>query len=212
MSSRSRCRDHVGFSPRRWNGAMKTPKFSRSGPMSLPPGSVLPGGFTPSQSTRHDACALHRRSRLPAAGQPLYSARVEGSLRRRFERVVALGDELDLARAALVVASIDHEPVDELSAITELEVLAAGARVRLQTATDPHARVRALMDFLFRERGFRGNQDQYYDPHNSCLDHVLTRRLGIPITLSVVAIEVAARLDIRLDGIAFPGHFLIRAT
>jgi regulator of sirC expression with transglutaminase-like and TPR domain len=137
---------------------------------------------------------------------------VEGSLRRRFERAVAPGDALDLARAALVVASVDHEPVDELTAVTELEVLAAGARVRLQNVSEPYARVSALMDVLFRERGFRGNQDQYYDPHNSCLDHVLARRLGIPITLSVVAIEVGARLGIPLGGVAFPGHFLVRAS
>jgi regulator of sirC expression with transglutaminase-like and TPR domain len=137
---------------------------------------------------------------------------VERSLRRRFERAVAPGDALDLARAALVVASIDHEPVDELTAVTELEALAAGARLRLQGVTEPYERASALMHFLFRERGFRGNQEHYYDARNSCLDHVLARRLGIPITLSVVAIEVAARLAIRLEGVAFPGHFLVRAV
>ena len=137
---------------------------------------------------------------------------MEDSLRRRFERVVAAGAELDLARAALVIASIDHEPVDEATALTELDALAAGAQLRLAGEDAPRARARALMDFLFRERGFRGNQEQYYDPHNSCLDHVLARRLGIPITLSVVAIEVAARLDLAMTGIAFPGHFLVRAV
>jgi regulator of sirC expression with transglutaminase-like and TPR domain len=136
---------------------------------------------------------------------------VEGNLRRRFERAVAAGDALDLARAALVVASVDHQPVDEASAIAELDVLAAGARMRLEDVREPLARVHALMNFLFRERGFHGNQEQYYDPHNSCLDHVLARHLGIPITLAVVAIEVAARLGIRLEGVAFPGHFLVRA-
>jgi regulator of sirC expression with transglutaminase-like and TPR domain len=139
-------------------------------------------------------------------------ARVEGSLRRRFERAAVAGDALDLARAALVIACVDHEPVDEASAIAELDALAAGARMRLETVREPRARAEALMTFLFRERGFRGNQEQYYDPHNSCLDHVLAHRLGIPITLSVVAIEVGARLGIRVEGVAFPGHFLVRAV
>jgi regulator of sirC expression with transglutaminase-like and TPR domain len=82
--------------------------------------------------------------------------------------------------------------------------------MRLEDVHDPEARVHALMTFLFRERGFHGNQEQYYDPQNSCLDEVLARRVGIPITLSIVAIEVAARLGIRLEGVAFPGHFLVR--
>jgi regulator of sirC expression with transglutaminase-like and TPR domain len=125
---------------------------------------------------------------------------------------VASGDALDLARAALVIASVDHESVDEASAIAELDGLAAGARMRLETVREPQARVHALMQFLFRERGFHGNQEEYYDPHNSCLDHVLARHVGIPITLSVVAIEVAARLGIRVEGVAFPGHFLVRAV
>ena len=137
---------------------------------------------------------------------------MEASLRRRFEHAVAAGGELDLARAALVIASIDHEPVDEATALTELDALAAGARLRLAAEGTPRARAQALMDFLFRERGFRGNQEQYYDPHNSCLDHVLARRLGIPITLSLVAIEVGARLDLTMTGVAFPGHFLVRAA
>jgi regulator of sirC expression with transglutaminase-like and TPR domain len=136
---------------------------------------------------------------------------VEESLRRRFERAVSGGDSLDLARAALVVASIAHDEVDEATALNELDALAAGAALRIAGATEPLARVAALMDFLFCERGFRGNQDHYYDPRNSCLDEVLGRRLGIPITLSVVAIEVAARLGVELQGVAFPGHFLVRA-
>jgi regulator of sirC expression with transglutaminase-like and TPR domain len=135
---------------------------------------------------------------------------VEGSLRRRFERAVASGDALELARAALVIASIDHAPVDEASAFAELDALAAGARMRLEGVSDPTARAHALMSFLFRERGFRGNQEHYYDSRNSCLDEVLARRIGIPITLSVVAIEVGARIGLRFEGVAFPGHFLIR--
>jgi regulator of sirC expression with transglutaminase-like and TPR domain len=136
---------------------------------------------------------------------------VEDSLRHRFERAVAAGGELDLARAALVIASIDHAPVDEATALVELDALAAGARLRIGDTNAPQARAHALMDFLFRERGFRGNQEHYYDPDNSCLDHVLARRLGIPITLSVVAMEVGERVGLVMTGIAFPGHFLVRA-
>jgi regulator of sirC expression with transglutaminase-like and TPR domain len=123
----------------------------------------------------------------------------------------AAGFGLAIARAELVFATMHPAPFDGATAIAELDALAAGARMRLEGIGDPHARVHALMNFLFRERGFHGNQEQYYDPRNSCLDEVLARRIGIPITLSVVAIEVAARLGIRLEGVAFPGHFLVRA-
>jgi regulator of sirC expression with transglutaminase-like and TPR domain len=135
---------------------------------------------------------------------------MEGGLRSRFAHAVAAGDALDLARAALVIASIDHDPVDEASALAELDALAAGARMRLERVAAPHERVHGLMAFLFQERGFRGNQERYYDPRNSCLDEVLARRLGIPITLSVVSIEIGARLGICFEGVAFPGHFLVR--
>ncbi len=72
------------------------------------------------------------------------------------------------------------------------------------------ARVDAVNRYLFGEQGFSGNRDQYEDPRNSCLNEVLDRRTGIPITMAVVYIEIARRAGVRAEGINFPGHFLVR--
>src|SRR5207253_3837600 len=76
----------------------------------------------------------------------------------------------------------------------------------------PAAAVAELAGYLFGECGFRGNQEEYYDPRNSFLNEVLERRTGIPITLSVVLIETGARLGLPLEGVGFPGHFLVRVA
>ncbi len=75
---------------------------------------------------------------------------------------------------------------------------------------DDLTRVQRVNDLLFREEGFRGNRDNYYDPRNSLLHEVLDRRLGLPITLSVLYIELGRRIGLRLSGVGFPGHFLVR--
>jgi regulator of sirC expression with transglutaminase-like and TPR domain len=77
---------------------------------------------------------------------------------------------------------------------------------------DPLRALHRLREFLFDQEGFRGNADDYYDPANSCLNLVLERKLGIPITLSVLMIEVARRVGLRMQGIGLPGHFVVGAT
>ena len=74
----------------------------------------------------------------------------------------------------------------------------------------PAALLRALREVLFEEEGFRGNEKSYYDPRNSYLNEVLDRRLGIPISLSLVLMEVARRVGLDLRGVGFPGHFLLK--
>jgi regulator of sirC expression with transglutaminase-like and TPR domain len=69
-----------------------------------------------------------------------------------------------------------------------------------------------LVRYVFEECGYRGNRDDYYDPRNSFLNDVVERRIGIPITLAVVLLEVGARAGIRLEGVGFPGHFLVRVV
>ena len=75
----------------------------------------------------------------------------------------------------------------------------------------PRPRLDRLRGFLFEDEGFRGNAEDYYDPRNSCLNDVLARKLGIPITLSVLTMEVGRRVGLALEGIGLPGHFLVRA-
>lgn len=94
-----------------------------------------------------------------------------------------------------------------LAQLDELAVAAGPLTRSFRTDAD---RLDALLRFLFEDYGLQGNREAYYDPRNSFLDQVLERRLGIPITLSVVVIEVARRIGLHVEGVCFPGHFLIR--
>lgn len=78
-----------------------------------------------------------------------------------------------------------------------------------EQAGDPLRRLHRLREFLFEEQGFRGNVEDYYDPRNSFFNDVLDRRLGIPITLSLLFVEVGRRLGLAIDGIGLPGHFIV---
>lgn len=117
---------------------------------------------------------------------------------------------VDLAEAALLVAAELRPGVDVAGALARLDALADAARGPVLSAWSDAARVEALNRFLFDEQGFRGNQQEYEDPRNSLLHEVLERRTGIPITLSLVYLEVGRRLGLPLEGIGFPGHFLVR--
>lgn len=124
-----------------------------------------------------------------------------------FARVVEGPDEgIDLGVAALLIASVARPALDIAHYVGILDRLADDIRVR--SAAD---RLGGLRRILFTELGFRGNLDDYYDPRNSFLDEVLERRTGIPITLSVVVLEIGRRLDLDVHGVGFPGHFLVRA-
>ena len=119
-------------------------------------------------------------------------------------------DEIDLARAALLIATVEYPRLDVERELAVLDSLAAAASRRMEEGTDPLYRVNTLSEYLFEEAGFRGNEDDYYDPRNSFLNDVLTRRTGIPISLSLVYIEAGKRLGIPLVGVGMPGHFLVR--
>jgi regulator of sirC expression with transglutaminase-like and TPR domain len=131
-----------------------------------------------------------------------------GSKRARELLGEALAGEpprLDLA--ALAVASLEDEAVDLAGALAMLDGLAA--RVRVPAGADALTQVQAVKRVLIDEEGFRGNADKYFDPKNSLLPEVLASRIGIPITLSVVWLEVARRAGVALYGVGFPGHFVI---
>jgi len=113
--------------------------------------------------------------------------------------------EIDLAGAALAVARIEHPDLVPEPSLARLDELAA--RSTAAKIADRRRAIERLCDFLFDETGFRGNADDYYDPRNSCLNDVLDRRLGIPITLSVLLMEVGRRVGLEILGIGLPGHF-----
>src|SRR5689334_7920874 len=133
-------------------------------------------------------------------------------LRRRFAASAAAGGRCDVARGALAIARIGYPDLAPEPSLARLDALAAGARPRVDAAAAVEQRAMQLAAYLFEECGFSGNRDDYYDPRNSFLNDVLERRTGIPITLAVVLIEVAARVGVPLEGVGFPGHFLVRVT
>lgn len=106
---------------------------------------------------------------------------------------------IDLGLGALLIAQIEHPDFEPKAGLAQLDDLAT----RLGTGD-----VHRLRRFLFEDEGFAGNADDYYDPRNSCLNDVLDRHLGIPITLSVLVIEVGRRVGLAVDGVGLPGHFM----
>ena len=117
---------------------------------------------------------------------------------------------IDLAAAALLIAAEEYPQLQVAPYLRRLDLLAERVGDRLSGETAPAIVLQELCRVLFREEGFRGNADAYYDPRNSFLNDVLDRRLGIPITLGIVVLEVGRRAGLPLSGINFPGHFLVR--
>ena len=131
------------------------------------------------------------------------------TLRSRFAKIVQ-SPRCELARGALEIARIAYPDLDPATSLAELDRLADVVRPRLMPGFSTVDRALTVSRFLFGECGFRGNADDYYDIRNSCLNDVLARRTGIPITLSTVLIEVGSRVGVPFEGVGFPGHFLVR--
>jgi regulator of sirC expression with transglutaminase-like and TPR domain len=128
-----------------------------------------------------------------------------------FVDLLAEKDErIELARACLLIAEDAYPGLDIERYTTELERLALQLRDRLPRAAGAEEKILALNQFLFGDLGYTGNADDYYDPRNSYLNEVIDRRTGIPITLSVLYMELGRRIGLPLEGISFPGHFLVR--
>ena len=133
------------------------------------------------------------------------------SARERFTQLVSgPEEELDLAEAALLIAQEEHPDLDVTAYLRRLDELAASVRARLPQAPGSADIIHNLNVRLFREEGLTGNESEYYDPRNSFLNEVLDRKQGIPITLSVIYLEVGRRLGLPLVGVGFPGHFLVK--
>lgn len=118
-----------------------------------------------------------------------------------------------LAPAALAIAGVEYPALDTAPYLQRLERMGEAAAGRLQrhTGTGAQARIATLNAYLYEELGFSGNRDHYDDPRNSFLNEVFDRRIGIPISLAIVYLEIGRRAGVRLEGVNFPGHFLVRA-
>ena len=131
--------------------------------------------------------------------------------RERFAELVSGSEaDLNLAEAALLIAQEEQPELDVAAYLGRLDALAERVRSRLPEAPGFADIIQALNTVLFEEEGLSGNQTDYHDPRNSFLNEVLDRKLGIPITLSLVYIEVGNRLGVPLVGVGFPGHFVVK--
>jgi regulator of sirC expression with transglutaminase-like and TPR domain len=118
--------------------------------------------------------------------------------------------ELNLARAALYIAQTTYPQLDVDAQLQILAEMATELATRLPQSRYPLRVIQTINDYLYEELGFTGNTDHYYDPRNSFLNDVLERRTGIPLTLALVYLELAWRIDLPMVGIGMPGHFMIR--
>jgi regulator of sirC expression with transglutaminase-like and TPR domain len=132
-------------------------------------------------------------------------------IRKLFEAEVVRADQdVNLGRAALLVAQEEYPQMPVERYLSRLDMLAEEVQDRLNGESAPPIVLQALLDVLYDRHSFRGNRDVYYDPRNSLLCDVMDRGLGIPLTLGIVLLEVGWRLDLPLVGVNFPGHFLVR--
>jgi regulator of sirC expression with transglutaminase-like and TPR domain len=120
------------------------------------------------------------------------------------------GAEIRLDRAALELATIQFPDLQVEPSLDQLNELASHLGDRLRNFNDGRDFVETAQRYLFEELGFHGNEEDYFDPLNSCLNQVLERRTGIPVTLSVMYMEIARRLAMPVFGIGLPRHFVIQ--
>lgn len=119
-------------------------------------------------------------------------------------------ENIDVLRAALTYARSEYPALDVEQYVARVDLLASRIRSVLPAEAGAHEILNIINRVLFEEEKFRGNRNDYYDPRNSYLNEVLDRRLGIPITLSVLYMEVARRVGVPVFGVGMPGHFLLK--
>ena len=128
-----------------------------------------------------------------------------------FVQALARDDaRIDLAHACLMIAEDAYPGLAVERYLGDIERLALRLRARMPQRSDAEERVAALNEFIYEDLGFHGNAADYYDPRNSYLNEVIDRRTGIPITLGVLYMGLGRRVGLPLEGVSFPGHFLVR--
>jgi len=157
---------------------------------------------------RDKALALEKQAeQLRKLAQTVHHERTVGELGDLFKAADA---KVDLAHAALLIARLDNEELDIDAYRQEIDRLARLVATRFAKDAKPEAKLDALNEFLFKERGFHGSHSEYYSKSNSYLNEVIDDREGLPITLSVLYMEIARKLKLNVVGLALPGHFMVR--
>lgn len=119
-------------------------------------------------------------------------------------------EAIDLAKAALYIAQTEYPHLDIDKYLKHLDEMGREVAAKLPETQYPLKVIQTIDRYLYEELNFHGNESDYYDPRNSFLNDVLDRRTGIPITLALVYLEIAKRIDFPMVGIGMPGHFMIR--
>jgi regulator of sirC expression with transglutaminase-like and TPR domain len=150
---------------------------------------------------------------LSATPSTPVTSRAAGRPGERFLRMVS-GPEQDInvVEAALLIARHEYPDLDVAAYVARVDELAEALGTRAAPVTEPIDRIAVLNRFLFDELGFMPNAQDYYDPRNCFLNDVLDRRTGIPISLSVLYIDLGRRIGLPLQGVGFPGHFLVKCA
>lgn len=146
----------------------------------------------------------HMAQRLAQVIQDIQFTDLEHTLQQ------AAHPEMDLEHGAFLLAKIAYPNLDPDPYISQLETMASDIGARIRSDLSGKESIVPLIHYVFEEKGFRGNTEDYYDPENSFLHRVLDRRLGIPITLCVLCLLLAKRLNLSVVGVGMPGHFLVK--
>lgn len=134
--------------------------------------------------------------------EPFYQAFVE--------EIQHSDPDINLARAALQIACFEYPKLNVNNYLNRIDFMADEVRMRLPNSSYPLKIIQTINQYLFTDLQFTGNNQDYYDPRNSYLNEVIDRRTGIPLTLSIIYLEIAKRIDFPMVGIGMPGHFIIR--
>ena len=129
-----------------------------------------------------------------------------------FASLVQDDDGLPLLEAATAIAQDEYPDLDVQEVLGDVDQLLARLRRRCGNHEEPLQRLRTLNQFFFRDLGFGGNVNNYYDPDNSHINVLLRTRRGIPITLAVIWLELAQGLGLKAKGVGFPGHFMVKVN
>lgn len=135
-----------------------------------------------------------------------------GSAERWDRLAAARSGEVSLAEGALLIAAEEYDGLDVDAYLERIEEMGAALGRRLRSDISTTEALIALNRYVFDELGFSGNSDDYYDPRNSFLNDVIDRKVGIPITLAVLYIEIGRRIGLPLQGVSFPAHFLVKCV
>lgn len=133
------------------------------------------------------------------------------TIEQEFEQFLKQPDDnISLAKGALMIARLEYPELDIDTYMNKIHGIADEIRNNLPDSADVGDTINQLNKVLFRDQGFEGNSEHYYDPRNSFLNDVIDRKLGIPISLSILYLELGKELGLPLAGVSFPGHFLVK--